>query len=62
MHLGGGVLSVAHPIWDNISGAGNVPVGGSQDSRVKKASLWLCENFCKIFGVNPFCMYQCVNE
>ena len=23
------LLSVAHPIWDNISSAGNAPVGGS---------------------------------
>ena len=23
------LLGVAHPIWDNISGVGNAPVGGS---------------------------------
>ena len=28
-YVGITLLGVAHPIWDNISGVGNVPVGSS---------------------------------
>ena len=52
MHLGGGgviasigvsLLGVAHPLWKNISGAGNTPVDGSHSGpeRLKKADLLL---------------------
>ena len=47
------LLSMAHLIRDNISGAGQAP----EAVRVKKAGLWLCDYFCKFVGVNPFGMY-----
>ena len=50
------LLGMAHPIWDNISGAGSALIGrfSSGAARVKKVGLWICNHFCKMFEVNSF--------
>ena len=49
------LLGVTHPIWDNINFRCRKCAGGQFSSgamRVKEADLWLCDYFCKMFGVN----------
>ena len=71
MHLGWGVasvgdtlLSVAHPIRENISGGGYTPLDGAYSGPQwrRKADLWLLIHFCKTFAKLVFGHVMYVKE